>query len=121
MPARRDPPPPPEDPGFAPVASRVEAGFIAYETHCLTCHGDMAVGIGNGPDLRRSAVPLDKATFDQVVRGGPLEERGMPKFAEFGDDKLESIRHYLRARAAELRGKSLQPTSIVPSKSTTIR
>ncbi|MET0588095.1 MAG: PQQ-dependent dehydrogenase, methanol/ethanol family [Novosphingobium sp.] len=105
LPPRREPPAPPEDPGFKPQPATVQTGFIAYETHCLTCHGDMAVGIGNGPDLRRSAVVLDKETFDQVVRHGALEERGMPNFKEFNDAKVEDIRHYLRSRAAELRGE----------------
>jgi quinohemoprotein ethanol dehydrogenase len=74
----------------------------------------MAVGIGNGPDLRRSAVILDKDTFHQVVRHGALEERGMPKYAEFSDAKVEDIRHYLRSRAAELRGESGAATSPKP-------
>ena len=50
-------------------------------------------------------VDLDKNTFNQVVRGGALEERGMPNFKEFNDAKVENIRHYLRSRAAELRGE----------------
>lgn len=101
------PAPPPEDPGFTPDPVRVQAGFIAFETHCLSCHGSSAVGIGNGPDVRRSSIVLDKATFDAIVREGTLEERGMAKFPEFSDAKLENIRHYIRSRMADLRAGKL--------------
>lgn len=114
LPPRREPPAPPEDPGFKPQLARVQTGFVAYETHCLTCHGDMAVGIGNGPDLRRSAMIFDKDSFGRVVRHGALAERGMPIFKEFSDVKVEDIRHYLRARAAELRGDSVASTTPQP-------
>ncbi|MCB2079884.1 MAG: PQQ-dependent dehydrogenase, methanol/ethanol family [Novosphingobium sp.] len=97
------PAPPPEDPGFRPDPARVQAGFVAYSMHCLACHGDQAIGIGQGPDLRRSGVPLDAKTFEQVVRQGTLEVRGMPRFGEFPDAKVENIRHYLRSRMADLR------------------
>jgi quinohemoprotein ethanol dehydrogenase len=101
---RRQPAAPPADPGFTPEPARMQAGYIAYETYCLACHGDSAVGIGQGPDLRRSAIAQDKAAFDAIVRGGTLEPRGMPRFAEFSDTRLEDIRHYIRARTAQLRG-----------------
>jgi quinohemoprotein ethanol dehydrogenase len=102
LPPRREPTPPPPDPGFVADAKRKDAGFVPYQMHCLSCHGDQAIGIGQGPDLRRSAIPQDAAGFDQIVRGGSLEARGMPKFAEFPDTKLEAIRYYIRARTAEL-------------------
>ena len=106
LPPPRQPAPPTPDPSFRPEPARFDAGFLGYEMHCLNCHGDRAIGIGNGPDLRRSAVPQDQASFEQVVRGGALEARGMPKYAEFSDTKLEAIRYYLRARSAEMRGDS---------------
>lgn len=103
------PAPPPDDPGFTRDPAKVQAGFIAYEMHCLSCHGDSAIGIGNGPDLRRSSMVLDKAAFDSIVRGGALEDRGMAKFPEFSDKTLENIRHYIRSRMADLReGKTGQ-------------
>ncbi len=104
LPPRQAPPLPPEDPGFKPEPARFMPGAMAFSTHCLVCHGSMAVGSTQGPDLRRSAYPLDKAAFDSIVRGGALQERGMPRFQEFSDAKLEEIRYYIRARAAELRG-----------------
>ena len=101
--ARPTPAPPPDDPDFKRDPERVSAGAMAFAIHCLQCHGDQAIGIGNGPDLRRSSVPLDKKTFEAVVRGGALEANGMPKYAEFSDTKLENIRHYIRSRMADLR------------------
>ncbi len=111
LPPRQTPPPPPEDPGFTPVTARVIAGGMAYGAHCLTCHGALAVGMGHAPDLRRSALLLDQAAFDQVVRHGALEPRGMPKFQELPDAKLEDIRHYLRSRAGDLRRGDKGPGS----------
>jgi len=108
---------PPEDPGFTPDPARDKAGFLAFEAHCLSCHGDSAIGIGNGPDLRRSATVLDKKAFDSIVRGGALEERGMAKFPEFSDAMLENIRHYLRSRMADLRegqaGRGQSPATTI--------
>ena len=106
LPASRQPAAVPADPGFSADPARVAAGFVAYSMNCLACHGDQAIGIGQGPDLRRSAVPLDQAAFDAVVRGGTLESRGMPKYAEFPDAKLEDIRHYIRSRMEALRGRA---------------
>ncbi len=108
---------PPEDPAYRPNARKAQAGFMTFEAHCLSCHGDQAVGIGNGPDLRRSAVVLDKEAFDAIVRKGTLEERGMAKFPELSDAKLEEIRHYIRKRMADLRkggpGAGLSPSTTV--------
>ncbi len=39
--------------------------------------------------------------FAQVMQGGILQARGMPRYAELGDSDLESLIHYLRARARE--------------------
>lgn len=107
LPPRAEAPPPPPDPDFRPDPARATAGAMAFSTHCLICHGALAVGAGHAPDLRRSAVPLDRESFVQVVRGGALQARGMPQFAELTDQQLDDIRAYLRARAAELRGQAV--------------
>jgi len=104
LPPRSKPAAPPPDPDFAYDASRMGTGYLAYSQHCLNCHGDRAIGMGSAPDLRRSATVQDKDAFEQIVRGGLLEPRGMPKYGEFDDRKLEHIRHFIRARASQLRG-----------------
>lgn len=108
LPARPPIMAPPLDPDFKPDPARVMPGATAFSTHCLICHGALAVGAGHAPDLRRSAVPQDRGSFVQVVRGGALQGRGMPKFAELTDQQLDDIRVYLRSRAAELRGQQAQ-------------
>jgi quinohemoprotein ethanol dehydrogenase len=106
LPKRGHPAPAPDDTGFRRDADSSARGYIAYQTHCLNCHGDRAIGIGNGPDLRRSATIQDHATFERIVRGGALETQGMPRFEELGEAELDDIRHYLRDRAATLRASS---------------
>ncbi len=104
LPSRRDPPPPAADAGFKPDPASEARGAMGFAFHCATCHGSIAVGSTQAPDLRRSAIPADKEAFAAVVRGGSIEARGMPKFGEFDAGKLEDIRQYIRARTAELRG-----------------
>ena len=114
LPPRRSPPPPPDDPGFVANPAHVMAGAVAYGAHCMTCHGALAIGMGHAPDLRRSAMWLDREAFAQVVHGGALETRGMPKFGEFSDAKVEDIRHYLRARSDELRRGGIGGAATAP-------
>lgn len=109
LPPTPPPPAPPPDPGFVPDMAQAAAGGAAFSRHCSTCHGELAVGIGSAPDLRRSGAILDAAVFADVVRGGSLEARGMPKFAEFPPAKLEAMRHFLRLRAGQLRGSVASP------------
>jgi quinohemoprotein ethanol dehydrogenase len=103
LPPAAPPAPPPDDPGFRPQPARLAPGAAAFSLHCLACHGSLAVGSGQAPDLRRSPIPLDQAAFADVVRGGALETRGMPRFGEFSDETLADIRYYIRAQADHLR------------------
>jgi quinohemoprotein ethanol dehydrogenase len=121
LPPREKAPPPPSDPGFKPDPARLMPGAMAYSAHCLTCHGSLAVGSTHGPDLRRSAIPLDRRAFEQVVRGGALEASGMPKFPELGDSKLDDIRYYIRAQAAQLRGETSHSPAEAADKSLNLR
>jgi len=106
LPPRAVAPPPPEDPGFKPEQARFLPGATAFTVHCGDCHGSMAVGSTQAPDLRRSPIPQDREAFVQIVRGGALEAQGMPKFGELSDRKLDDIRYYIRAQAAQLRGQA---------------
>ena len=110
LPPRVVAPPPPADPTFKQDSAHYMPGAIAYSAHCLNCHGSLAVGSGHAPDLRRSAIPQERAAFVTIVRGGTLEARGMPKFGELNDTELDDIAYYLRAQAAQLRtGESTDP------------
>jgi quinohemoprotein ethanol dehydrogenase len=90
----------------------VEAGFVIdaevrargealYLLHCGVCHGATAVAGGYVPDLRASRMALSPVAFATVVRDGSLLLRGMPQFGELSDAELDSLRHYIRARASE--------------------
>jgi len=87
-------------PEFAIDPALAEAGSREY-VRCVLCHGTGVVAGGNAPDLRASPVPLSAPGFAAIVRGGSLVSRGMPQFAELSDAQLDSLRHYLRAKARE--------------------
>jgi quinohemoprotein ethanol dehydrogenase len=68
---------------------------------CFSCHGRNLVSAGTAPDLRESAIPLDKDAFQQVVRGGALIQYGMPRFDTFTAAQVEALRQYIRSGARE--------------------
>jgi quinohemoprotein ethanol dehydrogenase len=68
---------------------------------CFNCHGDKMFGGGMAPDLRASAVPLDKAAFTATVRGGVRIGMGMPAYPDMSDKELEALRHFIRKKAKE--------------------
>ena len=103
LPERQPPPPIFADPGFVAEPDRVARGGMAFAVHCTTCHGGLAIANTQGPDLRRSPIPLDAAAFADVVHGGALVSRGMPAFGEFPAGRIEDLRHYIRASAASAR------------------
>jgi quinohemoprotein ethanol dehydrogenase len=91
-------------PDFKIDPAMVEAGSHEY-VRCLLCHGTGMVAGGNAPDLRASEVPLSASAFAAIVRDGTLVSRGMPQFAELSDAQLDSLRHYVRAKARESLGQ----------------
>jgi quinohemoprotein ethanol dehydrogenase len=115
LPPRAKAPQPFADPGFKEDQARFMPGAMAFTRHCGDCHGSLAVGSTQGPDLRRSPIPLDRPTFVQIVRGGALQAQGMPRFAELNDQTLDDIRYYIRAQAAALRGQVTARNKATPS------
>ncbi len=102
--AKLPPTPPPtfarpiDAPDFNVNDELVKEGIQQF-TRCLLCHGPGAVAGGSAPDLRASSMPLDPVAFNNVVKGGTLVSRGMPKFGELTDRELDALRHYIRYRA----------------------
>ncbi len=93
-------PTPPTDPDFKPDLAKAQAGAMLFGTRsCMVCHGWNAVAGGAAPDLRLSPVIVDAATFRTIVKGGGLQMNGMPKFPDFTDTDLETLRFFLRTRA----------------------
>ena len=89
-----------EAPEFKLDAAKAKLGEHLY-AKCTLCHGMGAVAGGIAPDLRASPVPLSAEAFAHIVREGSLVTRGMPRFAEFSDQELDSLRHFFRQRARE--------------------
>ena len=88
-----------DDPAFVVDADKAKAGGLLFAQRCIVCHGLGAVAAGYAPDLRASPVALDAEAFTTVVQRGGLELAGMPRFEELGAAELDTLRHYLRARA----------------------
>jgi quinohemoprotein ethanol dehydrogenase len=92
----------PADPDFKPDLARAQAGAMLFGTRaCLVCHGWNAVGGGAAPDLRYSPVITSAEAFKAIVKEGGLKMNGMPPFPTFTDAELDTLRFYLRARAAQ--------------------
>ena len=78
----------------------IAAGQSSYQRYCLVCHNPGAVGNGVLPDLRKSGVIADAATFKQVVIDGMLKERGMISFASvLKPEEAEQVRAYIISRS----------------------
>jgi quinohemoprotein ethanol dehydrogenase len=86
--------PPPDNPG------QIRRGQTLFN-NCLMCHGLAAIAGGYAPDLRASPAVLSPAAFESIVRGGALEARGMPRFAELSSADLADLRAFVRSRAHE--------------------
>lgn len=105
----------PDNPGFRVDPALAKLGAATYGDYCAGCHGANAMSGGSAPDLLRSAIALDIATFTQVVKTGPLVSRGMPKFGEIPDTAVKAIAHFLRQRAREV-AASQKPVKVVEDK-----
>ena len=98
---------PVDDPAVVLDAAAVSAGGRLYGGNCSGCHGGEAQSAGApGPDLRESALALDRASFTKVVRDGAALPKGMPRFARLSDAELGQLYSYVREMArAEIRRK----------------
>ena len=92
---------PVDDPALVRDPAAVAAGAKLF-LPCSGCHGGQAQSAGApGPDLRESAIALDRALFAKVVRDGASLPKGMPRFADFSDAQLDQLYSYIRSRARE--------------------
>ena len=75
---------------------------------CALCHGRHARSAGSpGPDLRESALALDKDAFLEVVKGGALLEKGMPRYDELTREQALQIWMYVRSAAREAKNSGM--------------
>jgi quinohemoprotein ethanol dehydrogenase len=105
LPPAAVPPAPPNDPAFKPDLASAAAGQAVYSRHCATCHGYAVIASIQGPDLRRSSIPLVAEAFASIVRDGALIPKGMPDFGELSDAQLAGLRQYIRTEAQRLRDR----------------
>jgi quinohemoprotein ethanol dehydrogenase len=95
-------------PGEAPTAEEIEVavtktgvvhdGERLYHASCARCHGAGAIGTGVLSDLRKMSADV-RASFDAIVLGGALEERGMPSYGHLlRPEDTRAILAYLDAR-----------------------
>ena len=88
------------DPAFTINDEMAARGAIVYRS-CSSCHGPGLIAGGMAPDLRASALMMNKSALIAIVRDGGLTDRGMPGYPEITDDELEDLQHYVRKRALE--------------------
>lgn len=87
------------DKSFVVNPALAAEGDPLFNTRCRTCHGTNALASGGGPDLRASAMVLNKDAFREVVSGGALLSRGMPQIDDLSEHELETLRHFIRQQA----------------------
>jgi len=90
------------DPGYRVDTAAANRGAVHYGQRCLVCHGLDAVAAGLAPDLRESPVVQSAEAFDDIVRGGTLVTRGMPRFEVLTDPQMADLRQYVRSRGRDL-------------------
>ncbi len=91
-----------DDPALVLDPAEVTAGDRLFHSGCQGCHGGDAQSSGApGPDLRESAIALDREALWNVVHDGALLPKGMPRFTAFSREQVGQIQAYIRARARE--------------------
>jgi quinohemoprotein ethanol dehydrogenase len=78
----------------------VAPGQVLYTLNCSACHGLNAVSAGApAPDLRESAMAMDRDSLWSVVHDGALLQHGMPRFDKLDAGQVRQIHAYIRAQA----------------------
>jgi quinohemoprotein ethanol dehydrogenase len=91
-------PPPPEPPPATGSQGEIRAGAELFAANCGHCHANAPRA--PVPDLRRSPLLRDSTAFANVVRGGLLQERGMPRWDDLlTAGEVDRIRMWLIAEA----------------------
>jgi quinohemoprotein ethanol dehydrogenase len=103
-------PPLPTPTTLQPVPARVDAseeliehGYGLYSNNCSPCHGGGAISAKSIPDLRNLPMAFYD-NFDNIVRGGMMENAGMPKFDNvLSEQDVKAIYAYIIDEANTLR------------------
>jgi quinohemoprotein ethanol dehydrogenase len=103
------PPLPPlsEPPARTGTKADIAAGRKLFGENCGHCHTN--AGRGPAPDLRRST-QATHAAFQQIVRDGALQPRGMPRWDDLlSEHEVDQIHAYLIDLAWQLYGAEKKP------------
>jgi len=104
----KSPPPdfgvkPVDDPSIGIAEADVAAGRELYFA-CVVCHGYNLTAGGVGPDLRESQIALRPDSLWELLHGGVLADRGMPRFDNLTRTQVRQLHAYIRAGAREALG-----------------
>jgi quinohemoprotein ethanol dehydrogenase len=69
---------------------------LYYNKGCYRCHGGSAISGGTAPDLRASAICLNKDAFTSVVKEGSKVDRGMPQYKDLTEEEITGLMHFVR-------------------------
>lgn len=107
--------PPEEPPPQTGNAAMIAKGFTLYHRTCLVCHGFFAQSEGEVPDLR--LIPRNIwGSFDDIVRGGALQDAGMASFKDaLSKDDVADIKAYV-LQQSHLAWDAAHPKANVPVK-----
>lgn len=88
-----------DDPSLVIDEEAAQAGRDLF-LQCALCHGRDVISAGSpAPDLRESALAMDPQGFREVVKGGALIQRGMPRYDFLSDRQVQQLYHYVRREA----------------------
>lgn len=94
-----------DDPALVLDEADVAKGAALYGANCAMCHG---MGLYNSgapaPDLRESAVALNRNDLAIFLPSGAATPSGMPRFEEFSPEQIRALHVYIRAGAREALG-----------------
>jgi quinohemoprotein ethanol dehydrogenase len=96
------------------IASRsdYDRGKAHYDLYCARCHGFDTQSTNVIPDLRRSRMLTDKASWKSVVIDGALTDRGMVSWAKYlTAADAEAIRVYVGEQARALQEQEMGASS----------
>src|SRR5580698_5547686 len=92
-----------------------ERGKGDFSSSCSFCHGSLATGTEQAPNLLRSPLVFQDHNGDTL---GPFLKQGrptlgMPAFPTLGPDQVSDIAAFLHGRIQEVRGKRLPETALL--------
>ncbi len=89
----------PKPPVLEATAEQITQGKKHYHRHCAVCHGLVAVGPYEIPDLRYSDASIHEA-YEDIVLDGLLKNTGMASFADaLNAEDVGNIRAYVLSEA----------------------